>query len=105
MNTVTLVQSMLAREYPYDVKIVEHHEKVGMLPRLSLMVYGDRNGLAVLTLERSVAWGISDVKTNIHYRNVNWPLASKLPPDEDGAVKLVKSIMESISTYDKERAK
>jgi hypothetical protein len=105
MNTVTLVQSMLARDYSYDVKIVEHHEKVGMLPRLSLMVYGTQNGLAVLTLERSEAWGISDVKTNNLYRNVNWPLASKLPPNEDGAVQLVKTIMDSISNHDKERAK
>lgn len=105
MSIVTLVQSMLTRDYPYDVKIVEHHEKVGMLPRLSLMVYGERNGLAVLTLERSGAWGISDVKTNNHYRNVAWPTGSKLPPDEDGAVRLVQSIMDSISTYDQQRAK
>uniref|UniRef100_A0AB39CEE1 DUF5655 domain-containing protein n=1 Tax=Pseudomonas phage HRDY3 TaxID=3236930 RepID=A0AB39CEE1_9VIRU len=105
MNTVTLVQSMLARDYSYDVKIVEHHEKVGMPPRLSLMVYGEHNGLAVLTLERSEAWGISDVKTNNPYRNVNWPLASKTTPDESGAVDLVKAIMESISTYDQKRAK
>jgi len=94
---------MLARDYSYDVKVVEHHEKVGMLPRLSLMVYGTQNGLAVLTLERSEAWGISDVKTNNFYRNVAWPHGSKLPPTDEGAVALVKTIMESISKHDKER--
>jgi hypothetical protein len=96
---------MLARDYSYDVKVVEHHEKVGMNPRLSLMVYDTQNGLAVVTLEKSEAWGISDVKTNNHYRNVNWPLASKTDPDAAGAVNLVKSIMDSISTFDKERVK
>ena len=64
MTIVKLVQSMLARDYSYDVKIVEHHEKDGACPRLSLMVYGTQNGLAVLTLERSKAWGMSVVKTN-----------------------------------------
>jgi len=105
MNTVPLVQSMLARDYNYDVKVVEHHEKEGVLPRLSLMVYDTRNGLAVVTLEKSEAWGISDVKTNNDYRNVKWPRDLKAAPNETGAVELVKTIMDSISTFDKERVK
>lgn len=105
MNTVANVQTMLARDYPYDVKLVEHHEKPGLNQRLSLLVYGEQNGLAVVTLERSEAWGISDVKTNNHWHKVLWPNDSKLPPTAEGAEGLVKSIMESISAFDKQRVK
>lgn len=104
MNTVANVQTML-RTYPYDVKLVEHHEKPGLNQRLSLLVYGDHNGLAVVTLERSEAWGISDVKTNNHWHKVLWPNDSKLPPTSEGAEGLVKSIMESITAFDNQRVK
>lgn len=105
MNTVAHVQSMLARDYPYDVKLVEHHEKPDLPARLSLLVYGEQNGLAVVTLERSTAWGIADVKTNNHYRSVKWPNDHKFPPSAEGATGLVKSIMESISAFDQQRVK
>lgn len=105
MNTVANVQTMLARDYVYNVKLVEHHEKPDLPPRLSLLVFGEQNGLAVVTLERSTAWGISDIKTNNHYRNVSWPNDSKLPPTAEGAEGLVKTIMESISAFDKQRVK
>lgn len=105
MNTVATVQTMLTRDFAYDVKLVEHQEKTDLPARLSLMVYGDQNGLAVVTMERSGAWGISDVKTNNHYRSVQWPNASKFPPDAEGATGLVKSIMESISAFDQQRVK
>lgn len=105
MNTVATVQQMLTREYPYDVKLVEHHEKPDLPARLSLMVYGEQNGLAVVTLERQDAWGIADVKTNNHYRSVQWPNAVKFPPSAEGATGLVKSIMESISAFDQQRVK
>ncbi|MND76363.1 hypothetical protein D3C80_680090 [compost metagenome] len=91
-QTVAYIQKHLRTEL--DVKIVEHGAKADMPTRLSLMIYGEHNGLAVLTLTQNPSWFVADVKTN-DYAAVEWP-KHLFPPSDEGALELVKTILESI---------
>lgn len=103
-NITTLVNDLLAeRRLPLDIKIVEHHEKTDAPARVSVMIYGGLVGLAVVTLERTNVWKISDIKSDNHYRNVQWPSQLTSEPNAEGARDLVDSVLKSVVANDEKK--
>ncbi len=87
-----------------DVKIVEHHEKPDAPQRISIMIYGGRVGLAVVTLEKAELWKISDVKSDSHYHKVKWPRDVVGDASDEGALALIDLVLKSVVDLDQKRA-
>lgn len=105
MNITQRMYGKLQNTRPTQtLKIVEHSEKDDAPQRISLMIYGGITGLAVVTLEKSDKWGISDVKSDSHYNKVVWPVDVFADPDDDGACTLIDLVMESVGTFTELRA-
>ncbi len=103
-NITTLVHDLIhTRRLKQDVKIVEHHEKQDCPSRVSVMVYGGRVGLAVVTLEMTDVWRIADVKSDSHYQKVQWPRQLTAAATDDGALELIDSVLKSIVVLDEEK--
>jgi len=103
-NITTLVYDLISqRRLHQDVKIVEHPEKPDRPQCISVMVYGGRVGLAVVTLELTDVWRISDIKSDSHYKKVQWPLHQTALPTNKGALELIDRVLESVVVLDEEK--
>lgn len=94
-NITTLVHDLKRdRKYSQDVVVAEHI-KEDQNPRLSVIIYeaGTGNGLAVVTLEKTNAWGIADVKSLNSYLDVQWPHDLKAPPTDAGALQIIDTLI------------